>query len=168
MQPGLSRSESEAFLKDAGIPAPPELVDLHEWRNGTACEAGTILSHAWFFPGFRFIPLKEALAARNVGESVGRWQARYFPIFDNGGGDYYLLDCSVGNKTSGRVLEDLTGFSEEPAPAYESLALMLATLEEAYRTGAIGVTPEGRLRFDDRAYAEIAGKKNPSIEIWRT
>jgi len=58
LQDGLTLNEITEFSNSYHVSFPVELVELYKWRNGAKTY------HEQFRPGYRFIPLKEALEHR--------------------------------------------------------------------------------------------------------
>jgi hypothetical protein len=166
LQGSLPAAAGRAALAGAGLAITGEMERLYAWRNGTRSAAGDLLTDLWFFPGFWFPPLDEAI--RNYRERVvaPRWRKGWFPIFLDGAGDFYLVPCRKTRRETTGVIGFLHGEPEQPVE-YTSLPSMIKTLADAYDTGAIVVDADGALEFDEDGYRRIAEQLNPGIDVWR-
>jgi cell wall assembly regulator SMI1 len=167
LQPGRSRMEiAEAFSK-AGLNLPEELVHLYGWRDGTSIPEATILDDIHFFPGFYLLSLDHALAQYLALRGDIRWNSSWFPLFGNGGGDFYAINLPVDGDDRGVIVGFMLSESTQPIE-YESLQSMVATLAESYREGAFFVTSEGWLEMDSAHHGKIAQKNNPHVPLWQS
>ncbi|EMI15841.1 beta-1 3-glucan synthesis protein [Rhodopirellula maiorica SM1] len=102
LQEGLSQQQLEALEREYDITLTDELRTLYSWRNGSAPSPGIDA-----FPYMRFVPLKEALDARNylrnpdesksseVRELQDAWlgfRYSWVGVLENGAGDGYFYD----------------------------------------------------------------------------
>jgi len=156
---GISRGEIERLIGSGRILSfPAELFRLYGWRNGTRVEAGDQLDGLHFFPGYYFLSFEDALASYLLFENDSRWDCSWFPIFANGGGDYYALDIRTG-----KVIGFLLGESDQ-LPEFDSITAMIRTLAECYEKGIFFLDSSGYLEVNDQRQIEIARKLNPGIE----
>jgi hypothetical protein len=76
LQPPLPASGSGAALTSVGPAITGEMERLYAWRNGMRSATGDLLTDLWFFPGFWFPPLEEAV--RNFSALLGAELHRLF------------------------------------------------------------------------------------------
>ena len=150
--PGMREEEIERRLSDAGVPGADVLIELYAWRGGTVVETGTTLGDVQFFPGYWFLSLEEALEQYATRRQSDRWNDSWFPVFANGGGDYYAV--WLGRSPSPVV--DYTHDSDERPLAYPSLPKMMTTLAACFEQGVIFVDDEGYLDMDYAKHEEVA------------
>ncbi|MFD1604597.1 SMI1/KNR4 family protein [Flavobacterium artemisiae] len=109
LQEPLNNADIEALEKKYNVILPEDLKALYKWKNGQ--EANNFES---FVNNSMFIPLDEALdiASENTSmigfdfEIENWWNAKWIPLFHNGGGDYICYDGEgtfTGN--SGQIIE---------------------------------------------------------------
>lgn len=166
LQPPLPAAASRAALASVGLAITGEMERLYAWRNGMSSATGDLLTDLWFFPGFWFPPLEEAV--RNYRERIvaPQWRKGWFPIFLDGAGDFYLVPCRKTRRETTGVIGFIHGEPEQ-AIEYTSLASMIKSLAEAYDSGAIVVDSDGALEFDEDGFRRIAARLNPGIELWQ-
>jgi hypothetical protein len=153
----------QEILGEVDLTAPPELVALYGWRDGTST-AGVILDDIHLFPGFYLLSAEDAVTNYQAFLTESRWRTGWLPIFANGGGDFYILDLSSP------VVRRVRHFRiEEPEHPIEfnSLNSFLTTLAYAFDRGITYLDPSGYLEMDDLAFGELAAELNPDVGWWR-
>lgn len=163
---GLSYDTVTSKLSSIGFTPTMEISDLYEWHNGTKIVEGAVLDDMHLFPGFYLLSLDDAITQYLALVNDQRWNADWFPIFSNGGGDFYALDYSQLNKGFTPIIGFLIGESEHPVE-YQSLTTMVATLLECFEQKVFVVTDDGYLDMDDAHYKLVAKKHNPNVAIWQ-
>lgn len=158
LNPRLTGKKIEEAFQQRGIAAPEALVAIYLWHNGTKVNPGDLLDDLHFFPGFYLLSLEDSLKSYDAFKNDERWDRRWFPVFANGGGDFYAVDCQ-----SGEVVGFILGEPEQEVE-YECLGAMIKTLRECFEKGIFYVSDEGYLESDDQRHLEIARKHNPRIE----
>lgn len=156
LQPGLSedavRAEHTPFALSPGV------AGLYRWRNGTRLSQEHALDDHYFVPGYYFLALEDALAARRTYGDI-EWKS-WLPLFANGGGDFYVVDHQSGQILS--FMNDLP----DAAPIYASVTAMLKTAAACYRQGAYFVGGDGLLDVNEEAEKQLARRHNPGIAYW--
>jgi len=94
-----------------------------------------------------------------------RWHQNWFPIFANGGGDFYAVVCKNVRTEESPVLGFLLGEEEHPVE-YSGVTSMMNTIAECFEQGVFYQTSEGYLEADDMFQIKIAQKYNPDVSIW--
>jgi hypothetical protein len=92
LRPGLDAERVRSLLLGAGLRSATEVESLYSWRDGTETASVSELGDIWFFPGFFFLSLEDAIANYRSFLPDRRWMPGWLPIFANGGGDFYLTD----------------------------------------------------------------------------
>ena len=165
-QLGKEREYISQELNRAGLKnIPSELLDIYEWRNGTRIKEGTILDDLHFFPGFYFMSLEDAMEQFFIVRTDPRWNKAWFPVFANGGGDFYILDLSQSDAESAPVIGFILNETEHPIE-YQSLSAMIDTFVDCFEQGAAFVSSDACLELEDMWHARIARKHNPEVELW--
>jgi cell wall assembly regulator SMI1 len=164
LQPGLDKAQLTAEFAALGLDPPELLVELYAWRNGTAITPSDVLDDIHFFPGFYFPSFEHASADYMAFKDDQRWSESWFPVFANGGGDFYAVDCAH-SQTRGAVIGFLL---DEPEQLVEHLDLltMFRAIQQAYEAG-VYFTADDYLEADDEAFIEIARRLNPGLMAWQ-
>jgi cell wall assembly regulator SMI1 len=165
LQPGIPSADVRHALSRLGLAGSDDLLGLYEWHNGTRVPEGTALDDVHFFPGFYFLALDDATTNFLAFRDDGRWSSTWLPIFSNGGGDFYAVDCGTHSETLGAVIGFMVDQIEQPVE-YESLRSMMATLADCFEQGVFFVDRRGYLEMDYARHAEIARRHNPRLPIW--
>lgn len=162
LQPGLESAETGFLLRAAGLPEDEPVEVLYAWRDGTNT-TGHTLGSIQIFPGFYLLSLRDAITNYRAFLSDPRWSRGWFPLFANGGGDFYLVD--LGSQASGEVRHFRINESEHPIE-YRSLVDMVVTLAACFDRGVFFVDTEGYLEMEDLRFAAVAAELNPSVPWW--
>jgi hypothetical protein len=160
--PGVPVETIRERFRGVGLQASSGLVALYSWHGGTAVTAGTSLDDVQFFPGFWFLSLDDAIANYVAFRDDMRWNSSWFPVFANGGGDFYAVWIrEQGEPVVGFLVDE----AEHPVE-YASLASMCGTLADCFEEGVFYVDGRGFLEMDDARHADIARRNNPDVEMW--
>ncbi|EFP97773.1 SMI1/KNR4 family protein [Vibrio caribbeanicus] len=164
---GLEESEIRALFNSSGITPTNELIELYQWRNGTNIVQGTMLDDIQIIPGFHFLSLQDSVNNYSAMKNDKRWNPSWFPIFANGGGDFYAVDLSQSTGDTAPIIGFILGEAEQEIE-YQSLTTMLLTFCECYENKVVFRTEGGYLEMDDDEQAEIALKHNPEVKFWQS
>ncbi len=163
LQKGLSYEEIENLIKPLRIHIPLELVDLYQWKNGTLAKQGEVLDKLHFFPGFYFLSIEEASIYCKNFKNDPRWKSYWFPVFANGGGDFFVIDCR--EETGYPVIGFMLGYEEHDIE-YLSIKKMFKTIAKCFEKGAYFYDKNRYLEINDEKEATIANKINPNLARW--
>lgn len=163
LQDGLELKSIKQKVNDLNLPFPNDFYELYSIYNGTLAKEGDILDDLHFFPGFYFLSLEDAINCYNAFKDDSRWDKNWFPIFSNGGGDFFCIDCNKNREF--QIQGFLLGYTGDFTD-YINLASMFKTIEECYKTGAYFIDSEGSLDNDIDKEKEIGKKYNPGLARW--
>ena len=163
---GMSSYEVKTKFEQINMNPPDELVNLYSITAGTHLQKGDIIDRYHFFPGFYLIHIERAIHYYKSFHLDPRWNEGWFPIFANGGGDFFVVDCNESLNDS-KVIGFLLGESEHLIE-FQSISLMLETIAECFSEGAYFLDAENYLEINDRLEAEIANRFNPGLERWES
>ena len=161
--PGIDAELVRTELASRALPTSAELEALYEWHNGTNASPETLLGSMWLLPGFYLLSLDESIADYDTFKNDAQWNASYFPVFADGGGDFYVLDFA--HETEPPIRRFYSEWAEQPLE-YESLSAMIETAAAAFEAKAIHVNGAGYVDVDDEAFAIIAAQMNPRVSWW--
>jgi len=167
LQEGLSVPELR--IRTASLPGklPEEVTHLYDWHNGTRYQKGDMLDDLHFFPGFYFLPIEKALVHYMSLHDAPGWGREWFPLFANGGGDFYATICGTSEKMSSAIVGYIMGEMTQDIE-YESLSSMIKTIRACFERDVFFLSQAGYLEADDALHAKIAREFNPSVELWAT
>lgn len=166
LQPALTSSEIATRAAPLPFALTRELEALYQWRNGTLVNEGDLLGQAYLFPGFYLLSLDEAVQIYSERKGSRQWRPSYFPVFSDGGGDFFVVPCPPHTVEAAEVVGFIHGEPEQTAE-YECLATMMLTIDACYAQGAYYLDHDGELEIDDDKHSEIAHHFNPHIEEWQ-
>jgi cell wall assembly regulator SMI1 len=159
LRPGLSRVVVRQSLAAAGVASDPSLEDLYGWHDGTELPPSGLVDDLEIVPGFCLLGLDDAVADRARYREDGGWESGWLPILTDGGGDFYLVDLGSAIDPVVRRWE----FDDPTAPvAFDSIAALATTIEQAYVRGVFFVDPRGHLEMDDTQLADLAVELSPA------
>jgi len=167
LQPGLTPGEIAARAATLPFALTNEIQALYQWRNGTLVVEGDLLGQVYFFPGFYLLSLDEAVQTYAERKGSRQWRPYWFPVFADGGGDFYVVPCAPKRREAAEVIGFIHGEPEQ-AVEYESLASMMQTLDACYAQRAFFVDDDGELEVDDNKHQKIAHQFNPQVEEWQS
>lgn len=166
----LNDGADDAFIRSSeneiGLVFPEQLFELYKWRNGTRMKEGDDMDVRHFFPGFIFLAFEDAVDIYNSIRDDLRWNPRWFPVFGNGGGDFYAVVCDPSSQDFGALVGFIVDEAEQPIE-FESISSMMKTVRDCFSSNVYYVSAEGFLEADDLSAAIVAKKHNPSLEIYR-
>ncbi|WP_457964699.1 SMI1/KNR4 family protein [Arthrobacter sp. D1-29] len=164
LNPGIPKSQVREAVSLHGLPNSPELETLYEWHDGTGSGSGAaLLGDLWLIPGFYLLSLDEAITNYAAFRKDQRWNQNWFPVFADGGGDFYVIDFA---NAPARVVRHFRLEEVEHPVEYGSLAAMIDTFAAAFASGAIFVDETGYVGVNDEAFNAIAARMNPDIPWW--
>lgn len=166
LQDGLSQSDLEPWESALPFALTREVERIYEWRNGTKAEQDDLLETLYFFPGFYLLSIEEAVQTYREREVSPQWREGWFPLFADGGGDFYIVPCGAKKTDASEIIGFIHGEPEQVVE-YESLTAMIATLESCFAEGAFFVDDDDSLEIDDEKHREIAHTINPGISEWQ-
>jgi cell wall assembly regulator SMI1 len=97
----------------------------------------------------------------------GDWDPNWFPVFSNGGGDFYAVQLAKNPTKDGAVIGYIRGEPEQEV-AFESLLSMVRTISACYDASAYYVSAGGYLEANYNARSAIARKFNPTLDQYKS
>ena len=167
LRPPIDRTRLESDLARLQLRPCEDLLAFYLWAGGTAAPTDGSLDDLHFFPGFYWLSWEDAVRNFLTFRADARWRPGWFPVFANGGGDFYVVDCGERGGSRCGVIGFLLG-EREQLLEYESLTTMLATILDCYRTGCFFVDGRGYLEMVDASLAKIAKIHNPLVPLWQS
>ena len=167
LQRGLSNRELASWEAKLPFALTRELEVIYQWRNGTRADPGDLLESLYMFPGFYFLSIEEAVETYQQEQVNPEWLDGWFPVFANGGGDFYIVPCRP-EKVADTVVIGWIHSEPDKIAEYESLTAMVETLDACFREGAFYLNDEDMMDIDDDKHREIANMFNPTIPEWQS
>ena len=159
--PPLSPETIEKELQAFPYPVSSELKSLYAWHNG-------MQDNSPLFREFTFFPLEEALAEYELACEIAEepesdsedvlWKNTWLPIMGYMG-DYLLLDCDSEAPRPGHIW--FRGNDDTPYPWYDSLELMLLSIQTCFEQKAYFFDEDDILTEDWEAANQIRERLNP-------
>ena len=163
LNPGITSLKIQELFEEIPLQPNQDLHALYAWRNGSKDSEGVTLGEQAFFPGFYLMSLEESIQTYQELRETSTWNQCWFPIFANGGGDFYAVNLAI--EAQGEIIGYYI-YEEEPQIEYNSLESMLQTFNECYKQGIIFQNEQGYLDMDYREHAEVAHEINPDLKMW--
>jgi len=177
LQSGLSEVQIEEGLRAKGITLllPKDVFDLYAWKNGLKHEIidaksiGAIrLFGLGIFPSFDdAIESYYYYAIKNK-----YWDCNLFPLFESGGGDFYLIDCSQDSPTYKMILffslvDPIV--SNGVKTKFDSLLALIQSMLECYQKKIYWYNNSGGgfLEMNYELQLEVFIKNNPRSDYWK-
>ena len=128
---GKSEAKVESQIRSLGLQAPEDLVRLYSTCDGTETTEGERLGTIQFFPGFYWMNLDEAVTVYQSISKDERWERSWFPIFGNGGGDFYAVICDQESPFFGEVVGFVVG-EQAQIVEFKSVTTLFETIERCF------------------------------------
>jgi hypothetical protein len=169
----LNQGLSEEYLDSKTPFLPASAREMYRWRNGMASISGELpLGKRWFF-NFGYMPSLET--ALEIYTTALRMKNNLyikdylFPIFESGGGDFYLLDCAKESPTFGMIFINSFGDFEvgEFVSKYDSIQAFVKTAISCFENKVYRYDENGYLESDLYREIEIGYTLNPLSEYWK-
>lgn len=165
LQEGLARSQIESIISSIGLEFPEDFIKLYSCFNGTQVKENDILDDLHFFPGFYFLSLEDANKEYTILLDSGNWNKKWFPVFANGGGDYFCVDCTKGKLFP--IIGYIRGYDNDDMRDYLNISTMLETIAECFEKEAYFLDLDNDYLDADIEKERIIGrKKNPGLKRW--
>lgn len=161
---GSTPSHVSNVLIGLGLTAPDDLIGLYSCHDGTKVIKGDILDDLHFFPGFYWLSLADASSSYKTFRLDLRWDRAWFPIFGNGGGDFYAVVCDRKSPFFGGVVGFILEEVDHPIE-FESISTMLQTISRCYTEGAYFLA-NGYLEANDMQATKVAKELNSRLEYY--
>jgi hypothetical protein len=166
MEQGKETAFIEKLLDQNGI-KNAALIELYGWKNGVKNFSTASIESLELFPEGIMLSLEQALDVYKIyAIQQQNWSVGLFPIFTNGGGDYFLFDSK--NKTEGSILLYAPSLllSVVPQTIYDSLEKLFKTVLICFEKGAYKVSVDGTMEVDYDLRNQISKECNPKSEYW--
>jgi hypothetical protein len=96
LEQGINNTSIDRILEKIRFPykLPAPVYDLYQWKNGTSISDDKSLGELWLFPMGTFLSFQIAVDRyMSLACKDEYWKPFMFPLFQSGGGDYFLIDC---------------------------------------------------------------------------
>lgn len=164
LAPGIPARVVSERLAQFALTSTPDLDALYEWHNGCDPDACSTLGQLWMFPIYYLLSLDESAATYSALCESGRWQSNWWPVFADGGGDFYvanLNDCS-----NSQVYHFHNEYMECPIE-FDSLSAMMATIAAAFKQGIYYATSQTEPIIEIAGeFDRLAAEMNPTVAWW--
>lgn len=139
LQPGLSREQIESLVKTLPFQLSKEIHKIYQWKNGTPHSTFT----AYLAPGYRFLPLKEAIRAYYDLQDCydpSFFSQFWFPIFEEGINNIFTVGSQQQEDHS--IILDFSGEDGLAEIYHSSLEKMILVTKNCFEVGAYYFKPE--------------------------
>jgi hypothetical protein len=140
-------------------PLPAQVREWWAFADGPVWGKGDVAEDVWLKPGFYPLNLKDAES--DYADNAERFAASWLPILTDGGGDFLVVDCA--DEACPVLLCPAEGETER---MYDSLDLMVKTLDACVDRGVFFMDDEGCFESDDDKEAKLSLKLNPKSKYW--
>lgn len=163
LRPGVPAVHTRSVLEASALPSNPQVEALYRWRDGTDMGGGVLSGDVWLFPGYFFLSIEDAVLEYRLRVDDPRWSPGWFPVFANGGGDFYVVDFTLGADGPIRHFEV---YAHEQPVEFLSLESMLRTVVAGFEREVFFVNRRGYLEMDYREFESLCAKLNPEVAWW--
>jgi len=158
---GVDTAMVTAKLRSLGLHAPADLVQLYSLCDGTETVEGEVLDDIHLIPGYYWIKLDESVVIYRSLIRDQRWSTNWFPIFSNGGGDFYAVICNENSSDFGGIVGFIVGESDHLVE-FANVTTLFKTIDRSFSENAFFVT-DGYLEADYPKMRAIARAAQPGF-----
>ena len=150
-----------ASLDGVGIIKAPSIVELYSNFGGFNIVEGALSEEFWIYSSFCLDTLENSLLNYKCLIDSAEWHVGNFPLFSNGGGDFYSIVTSLESKFFGYISYFMLG--EEEYIAYSSLENFLSVINKCYDQGICYSDAGGYLETDHLKALLVAADMNSNL-----
>jgi len=166
---GHTRDEIIAKMNSIDISVPEDLIELYSWHNGIKVK-DEALGGLWLFPLAIFFCMEDSIKFyNNINNTNEYWKPKMFPVFGDGGGDFYLIDLDVHSQNYGQYFYYCLSdpFFDGIISIFDTTESALKTIYECYKRDVL-VKEENSdiLNFNNKEYFKTGKKINPRSTFW--
>ena len=171
-QEGLTRGEIDKLARSCHLTFSHEMHQLYKWKNGINFNTLPDKTDPNLFPLATFFPLEKSLDYyRYYTKSKKLWRDGLFPVFNNAGGDFFLVDTDENSEfykmifffcPSDPLINGMITFAD-------SMNKLFSAVLECYKEKAFFYTFYGNTQFLNSISEnekEIFKRFNPKSEYW--
>lgn len=159
LQKGIDRNEIEKKVNSLDLVLPSEFYTFFSLIDGINEKEKVKLGEIDFFPGYYLMSLNECISNYNLFKNDERWKKSWFPIFANGGGDFYCIVCPNTPAEKAPIVDYLLE-EDDHIIVHSSLYNMLKTILDCYNEKVYYIDQEGYLEVDYDKELEIQIRNN--------
>ena len=166
---GLDPNTVEMNLKKVGINFG-RWADIYCWRDGLMTLISTISQYDFCSFG-KLIPLVSSIGIYKTNITNGIWSDGFFPIIEEGGGGYLLLNLMPSHPNFGNVhvYSPSLLITEKPEPIYDSFQSFIKTVIVCYNHHIFSTKDNGiNLIIDYQREQDISKTMNPKSSFWKS
>jgi hypothetical protein len=151
---------------------PYDVFHLFKWKNGIKPEnnidpIGTLSLFTLGMPlSFdEIIYIQKERAGKELG-----WETTKLPLFEDGGGEYFLIECDYSKNSFGKIIYFSNGSPHfnRMISIYDSLYTLFKTIYECNESGAFSYLSKKWMLDINRSGAnKISRKLNPFSDYWK-
>jgi hypothetical protein len=150
---------------------PPEMEILYAWKNGTNIQTKPPLGKIWLFYLGIFLEFSIAKEVYELNcKELPAWDKSKFPLFESGGGEFYLLECDMESSEYGMIFFHSIGDIDIDViiSKFDSIESWVKTTLECYTSGCYWIDKENSFfKCDLRKELLIGIKHNPKSKFWK-
>ena len=162
MQSGVDSDCFDKYESEIEWLLSSELKFAYTIYNGTHSVAGDNLNKIRIFPGYRWLPLEDAVQTYRFLVQLADWDFRWFPIFASDSGDYYFQLLSKEQKSQMPMGDYLRGEEEHPL-SFVCLTAFFETFLRTFEIGGISCEEDFFLDMDYDLQEKIRIKINKAL-----
>jgi cell wall assembly regulator SMI1 len=167
LQPAISKEEASSLLHDISISLPEDIYTLYSWHNGTAQVEERPANELLFISLGVFFSLERNLDTYKRSMQIELWESNFFPLFDSGGGDIYLINTDEMSSTYGYIFFYSPALMiVEPEIRYSSLSKLIEVTHKLYSSGGYEIDSDNGLIVDFDKEFEMASVIDIAGEHW--
>ncbi|HXU99283.1 MAG TPA: hypothetical protein VG166_02160 [Caulobacteraceae bacterium] len=165
--PGLNSAYIRSELARIGLDCSEDIVELYNVCGGVGPRRGVLLNQMWMYGSHYLLPFDRAIS--NYGNFSGdaRWNASWFPVFGNDGGDFYSV-CSLKARDDWEMIAYfMVNTGEESQIRFSSLLNMLVVINECFDQDVCFLDDRGNLGTKFFEASLIAMRHNKNLPFYQ-
>ena len=168
LNPGVNPAYIRHAMDSLDLKLPNDFYELYKWKNGvTATDENSATEE--LIPFGSFYSIDEAIEVYQFNSIQHSYiDKRYFPLFTNDTGDYYLINTDYDDLEYGMICyySPPVLLSKNVLTRYDSIFNLFETLITCLKQG-VYFYENGRIELDYEQEIVVSKKINPRSNYWK-
>jgi SMI1 / KNR4 family (SUKH-1) len=170
LMPGYIISENK--IDCCNYDLPDDMIELYKWKNGIIDSYKREgVGALWMFPMGMMLSIKEiCIIQRSMTQDETGWESSKLPLFESGGGEFFLIETGKSEPTYGRIYYHSIGAIDfkKIIDIYDSLYTLFMTILQCFQMKILQYEKETSYlsNSDFTAFLKVGKQNNPLSSYW--
>lgn len=168
LNPGVTKIKKE--LNNPKVKLPTDVEVLYKWKNGIKANSKDTIGNLSLFLMGIFISYEKAKSINTeMWNKEYGWGSDMFPLFESGGGEYFLIDCNPESLSYRMIfLHSIDAVEFDTVISqFDNLNCLFQTVHECFVESACFYDMNSELDFNYEEVFRISKKINVRSKYWK-